>query len=152
EAADPSEFLDALRFDLASSEAYVFTPKGDVIALPAGSTPVDFAYAVHTEVGNRCIGAQVNSKIVPLESTLSNGDVVEVFTSNSETAGPSEDWLNFVKGPRARTKIKQHFKRERREEAIELGKEELTRAMRKRRMPMQRMLTHDNLTSIAKDL
>jgi guanosine-3',5'-bis(diphosphate) 3'-pyrophosphohydrolase len=152
EAADPSEFLDALRFDLASSEAYVFTPKGDVIALPAGSTPVDFAYAVHTEVGNRCIGAQVNGKIVPLESTLSNGDVVEVFTSNSENATPSEDWLGFVKSPRARTKIKQHFKRERREEAIELGKDELTRAMRKRRLPMQRMLTHDNLTSLAKDM
>jgi GTP pyrophosphokinase len=153
EAADPSEFLDALRFDLASSEAYVFTPKGDVIALPAGSTPVDFAYAVHTDVGHRCIGAQVNGKIVPLESTLSNGDVVEIFTSkNTDTAGPSEDWLNFVKSPRARTKIKQHFKRERREEAIEAGKDELTRAMRKRRLPMQRMLTHDNLTGIAKDL
>ncbi|WP_246497838.1 RelA/SpoT family protein [Natronoglycomyces albus] len=152
EAADPSEFLDALRFDLASSEAYVFTPKGDVIALPAGSTPVDFAYAVHTEIGHRCIGAQVNGKIVPLESTLSNGDVVEIFTSNSKDASPTEDWLTFVKSPRARTKIKQHFKKERREEAIEMGKELLTRAMRKRRLPMQRILTTDNLTSLAHDL
>ena len=99
EASDPSEFLDALRFDLSSQEVYVFTPKGDVIALPTGSTPVDFAYAVHTEVGHKCIGARVNGKLVPLESTLSNGDVIEIFTSKSDTAGPTQDWLGFVKSP-----------------------------------------------------
>src|ERR671918_2291 len=130
EASDPSEFLDALRFDLSSQEVYVFTPKGDVIPLPTGSTPVDFAYAVHTEVGHKCIGARVNGKLVPLESTLSNGDVIEIFTSKSATAGPTQDWLGFVKSPRARTKIRQFFNKERREEAIEIGKEAIVKAMR----------------------
>lgn len=152
EAADPSEFLDALRFDLSSQEVYVFTPKGDVIPLPTGSTPVDFAYAVHTEVGHKCIGARVNGKLVPLESALSNGDVIEIFTSKSETAGPTQDWLHFVKSPRARTKIRQYFNKERREEAIETGKEAIVKAMRKQGMPLQRMLTHDNLMVIARDL
>jgi guanosine-3',5'-bis(diphosphate) 3'-pyrophosphohydrolase len=152
EASDPSEFLDALRFDLSSQEVYVFTPKGDVIPLPTGSTPVDFAYAVHTEVGHKCIGARVNGKLVPLESTLSNGDVVEIFTSKSATAGPTQDWLGFVKSPRARTKIRQFFNKERREEAIEAGKEAIVKAMRKQGLPLQRMLTSDNLTTIARDL
>ena len=107
ETADPSEFLDSLRFEIAGSEVYVFTPKGDVIALPQGSTPVDFAYAVHTEVGHRTMGARVNGRLVPLDSALENGDVVDVFTSKSETAGPSRDWLGFVKSPRARNKIRQ---------------------------------------------
>ena len=97
ETEDPGEFLDALRFDLGPTEVFVFTPKGDVIALPLGATPVDFAYAVHTEVGHRCVGARVNGKLVPLESTLDNGDVVEVFTSKATSAGPSRDWLTFVK-------------------------------------------------------
>jgi guanosine-3',5'-bis(diphosphate) 3'-pyrophosphohydrolase len=152
EASDPSEFLDALRFDLSSQEVYVFTPKGDVVALPTGSTPVDFAYAVHTEVGHKCIGARVNGKLVPLESTLSNGDVIEIFTSKSETAGPTQDWLGFVKSPRARTKIRQYFNKERREEAIEAGKEAITKAMRKQGLPLQRMLTADTLMTIAREL
>ena len=152
EASDPSEFLDALRFDLSSQEVYVFTPKGDVVALPTGSTPVDFAYAVHTEVGHKCIGARVNGKLVPLESTLSNGDVIEIFTSKSENAGPTQDWLGFVKSPRARTKIKQHFNKERRDEAIEAGKEAITKAMRKQGLPLQRMLTADTLMTIAREL
>nr|WP_229789489.1 bifunctional (p)ppGpp synthetase/guanosine-3',5'-bis(diphosphate) 3'-pyrophosphohydrolase [Pilimelia terevasa] len=152
EASDPSEFLDALRFDLSSQEVYVFTPKGDVIPLPTGSTPVDFAYAVHTEVGHKCIGARVNGKLVPLESALSNGDVIEIFTSKSETAGPSQDWLGFVKSPRARTKIRQYFNKERREEAIEIGKESITKAMRKQGLPLQRLLTPDSLMAIARDL
>jgi len=152
EASDPSEFLDALRFDLSSQEVYVFTPKGDVIPLPTGSTPVDFAYAVHTEVGHKCIGARVNGKLVPLESALSNGDVIEIFTSKSETAGPTQDWLGFVKSPRARTKIRQYFNKERREEAIEIGKDALTKAMRKQGLPLQRLLTTDALMAIARDL
>lgn len=152
EASDPSEFLDALRFDLSSQEVYVFTPKGDVRALPVGSTPVDFAYAVHTDVGHRCIGARVNSKLVPLESVLSNGDVVEIFTSKSENAGPTQDWLGFVKSPRARTKIRQYFKKERRDEAIEQGKEALNRAMRREGLPLKRMLTAEGLISIAREL
>jgi len=149
ESADPGEFLDALRFEISSSEVYAFTPKGDVIALPQGSTPIDFAYAIHSEVGNRTIGARVNNRLVPLESVLANGDVVEVFTSKAENAGPSRDWLAFVASPRARNKIRHHFTRERREESIESGKESLARQMRKGGLPMQRLLTLEHLTAVA---
>ena len=123
ETEDPGEFLDALRFDIGTKQVFVFTPKGDVVALPLGATPIDFAYAVHTEVGHRCVGARVNGKLVPLESELSNGDVVEVLTSKAMDAGPSRDWLTFVKSGRARSKIKAWFSKERREEAIEQGKD-----------------------------
>ncbi len=152
EASDPEDFLDALRYDLHSTEVFVFTPKGDVIALPAESTPVDFAYAVHTEVGHRCIGARVNGRLVPLESQLDNGDVIEIFTSKAETAHPSQDWLQFVKSPRARNKIRQWFAKGRREDAVEAGKEALTRAMRKAGLPLQRLLGGDGLLAIVKEL
>jgi len=152
EAQEPEEFLDSLRFDLGASEVYVFTPKGDVVALPTESTPVDFAYAVHTEVGHRCIGARVNGKLVALESALDNGDTVEIFTSKAENAGPSRDWLAFVKSPRARTKIRQWFARERREDAIDAGKTSLSRAMRKASLPMQRLLGGEALLTIARDM
>jgi len=152
ETEDPDEFLDSLRYDLGSSEVFVFTPKGDVIALPAGATPVDFAYSVHTEVGHRCVGARVNSKLVSLESTLENGDVVEVFTTKAEGAGPSRDWLSFVASPRAKSKIKAWFSKERREEAVEKGKESIARAMRKEGLPLQRLMTNQALTAIAADL
>ncbi len=135
ETEDPGEFLESLRFDLSRNEVFVFTPKGDVIALPAGATPVDFAYAVHTEVGHRTIGARVNGRLVPLESTLDNGDLVEVFTSKAAGAGPSRDWLGFVKSPRARNKIRAWFSKERRDEAIEQGKDAIARAMRKQNLP-----------------
>mgnify|MGYP003288715646 CR=1 FL=1 len=118
--------LDSLRFEINRAEVYVFTPRGDVVALPAGSTPVDFAYSVHTEVGHTTIGARVNGRLVSLESKLENGDVVEVFTSKAPGAGPSRDWLDFVKSPRARNKIKQWFTKERRDEAVERGKDALT--------------------------
>ena len=152
EAADPGEFLDSLRFDLHSAEVFVFTPKGDVISLPAGATPVDFAYAVHTEVGHRCIGARVNGRLVPLESTLDNGDVVEIFTTKAETAHPSQDWLQFVKSPRARNKIRQWFAKERREDAVETGKDAIGRAMRKQGLPLQRLLGGDALLNLAKEM
>jgi guanosine-3',5'-bis(diphosphate) 3'-pyrophosphohydrolase len=152
ESQDPEEFLDSLRYDLGAGEVYVFTPKGDVIALPSGSTPVDFAYAVHTEVGHRCIGARVNGKLVALESALDNGDTVEVFSSKAENAGPSRDWLEFVKSPRARTKIRQWFARERREDAIDAGKTALSKAMRKASLPMQRLLGGDQLLTLAHDM
>lgn len=152
ETEDPGEFLDSLRYDLGSSEVYVFTPKGDVIALPMKSTPVDFAYTVHTEVGHRCVGARVNGKLVPLESELSNGDVVEIFTSKSEGAGPSRDWLGFVASPRARSKIKGWFGKERREEAIENGREAIAKSLRKEGLPLQRLLSAQSLTTIAADL
>jgi GTP pyrophosphokinase len=152
ETEDPGEFLDALRFDIGTKQVFVFTPKGDVIALPLGATPIDFAYAVHTEVGHRCVGARVNSKLVPLESTLSNGDVIEVLTSKAMEAGPSRDWLTFVKSGRARSKIKAWFSKERREEAIEHGKDALARQIRKQGLPLQRILSGGVLQAIAHDL
>jgi GTP pyrophosphokinase len=152
ETTDPDEFMDALRYDLGSAEVFAFTPKGDVIALPSGSSPVDFAYSVHTEVGHRCVGARVNGKLVPLESTLDNGDVVEVFTSKADGAGPSRDWLGFVASPRAKSKIKAWFSKERREEAIEQGKDSIVRAMRKEGLPLQRLMTNQALSMIAADL
>ncbi|WP_406830773.1 bifunctional (p)ppGpp synthetase/guanosine-3',5'-bis(diphosphate) 3'-pyrophosphohydrolase [Pedococcus sp. KACC 23699] len=152
ETADPGEFLDSLRFEINAREVYVFTPKGEVVALPAGATPVDFAYAVHTEVGHHCIGGRVNGRLVPLESTLENGDVVEVLTSKADGAGPSRDWLTFVKSPRARNKIKQWFSKERREEAIESGKDAIAKAMRKEGLPLQRLLTVETLTGLASEL
>jgi len=152
ETEDPGEFLDSLRFEINSSEVYVFTPRGEVIALPTGATPIDFAYSIHTEVGHRCIGARVNGRLVPLESTLDNGDVVEVFTSKAQNAGPSRDWLSFAKSTRARNKIKAFFTKERREEAIEHGKEALVRHMRREGLPLQRMLTHETLAVVASDM
>ncbi|MGX5657711.1 RelA/SpoT family protein [Geodermatophilus nigrescens] len=152
EAQEPGEFLETLRYDLGPQEVFVFTPKGDVVSLPGGATPVDFAYAVHTEVGHRCIGARVNGTLVSLDSTLNNGDVVEIFTSRSPTAGPSKDWLGFVGSSRARTKIRQWFTKERRDDAVEAGKEALTRAMRKAGLPLQRLLGGDALATLAKDL
>jgi GTP pyrophosphokinase len=152
ETEDPSEFLEALRFDLGSPEVFVFTPKGSVIALPGGSTPVDFAYSVHTDVGNRCAGAKVNGRLVPLETKLANGDVVEVVTNKSLTASPSRDWLNFVKSPRARSKIKAWFSKERREEAIDAGRESIARQMRKAGLPLQKIFAGHALLELAHDL
>ncbi|GAA1894944.1 GTP pyrophosphokinase [Streptomyces sodiiphilus] len=152
ETEDPGEFLESLRFDLSRNEVFVFTPKGDVIALPAGATPVDFAYAVHTEVGDRTIGAKVNGRLVPLESTLDNGDTVEIFTSKAEGAGPSRDWLGFVKSPRARNKIRAWFSRERRDEAIEQGKDSIARAIRKQNLPIQHVMTGDSLVTLAHEM
>ena len=152
ETADPGEFLDALRFEINAQEVYVFSPKGDVVALPAGSTTVDFAYAVHTEVGHRCIGGRVNGRLVPLESTLENGDVVEILTSRAASAAPSRDWMLFVKSPRARNKIRQWFSKERREEAVEQGKDEIAKVMRKQHLPLQRLMSHDLLLALAGEL
>ncbi|HET7388928.1 MAG TPA: bifunctional (p)ppGpp synthetase/guanosine-3',5'-bis(diphosphate) 3'-pyrophosphohydrolase [Nocardioidaceae bacterium] len=152
ETSDPGEFLESLRFEINSGEVYVFTPAGDVVALPTGSTPVDFAYAIHTEVGHRTIGARVNGRLVPLESVLDNGDVVEVFTSKAPNAGPSRDWLGFVKSPRARNKIRHWFTKERREEAIDQGKDQIARLLRKEGMPLKRVLTHESLSTVAAEM
>jgi len=152
ENKDVDEFLDALRYDLRTPEVFVFTPKGSVIALPFGSTPVDFAYAVHTEVGNKCVGAKVNGKLVSLEVPLSNGDTVEVLTNKSPQAAPSRDWLAFAKSQRARSKIKAWFTKERREEAIEAGKSSLARQMRKAGLPIQKILSGQALLELAHDL
>ena len=152
ETEDPSEFLEALRFDLGSPEVFVFTPKGSVVALPGGSTPVDFAFSVHTDVGLRCAGAKVNGRLVPLESKLANGDVVEIVTNKSDLAGPSRDWLNFVKSPRARSKIKAWFSKERREEAIDAGRESIARQMRKAGLPLQKIFAGHSLLELAHEL
>ena len=152
ETPDSNEFLGLLKEDLGAAEVYVFTPKGKIVSLPASATPVDFAYAVHTEVGHRTMGARVNGRLVPLDTKLENGDTVEVLTSKSDNAGPSRDWLSFVKSPKARNKIRQWFSKERRTEAIEEGRDELTRAMRKRNLPIGTLLTTQALVGVADEL
>ncbi|WP_370331700.1 bifunctional (p)ppGpp synthetase/guanosine-3',5'-bis(diphosphate) 3'-pyrophosphohydrolase [Mycolicibacterium hippocampi] len=152
EAADPGEFLESLRYDLAVQEIFVFTPKGDVVTLPAGSTPVDFAYAVHTEVGHRCIGARVNGRLVALERKLENGELVEIFTSKAPNAGPSRDWQMFVVSPRAKAKIRQWFAKERREEALEAGKDAIAREVRRGGLPLQRLMTGESMGALAREL
>lgn len=149
ETGDPEEFLDSLRYEISGDEVYVFTPKGEVVVLPRGATPVDFAYSVHTEVGNRTVGAKVNGRLVPLNTRLESGQTVEVVTSKSDKAAPSRDWLAFVASPRARSKIKAWFSRERKEEAVEAGKESIARAMRKQNLPLQRLMNHDSVLSVA---
>ncbi|OZG63371.1 (p)ppGpp synthetase [Bifidobacterium lemurum] len=152
ETPDSNEFLGSLKEDLGAAEVYVFTPKGKIVSLPADATPVDFAYSVHTEVGHRTMGARVNGRLVPLDTKLENGDTVEVLTSKSDAAGPSRDWLSFVKSPKARNKIRQWFSKERRSEAIEEGRDDLVRAMRKRNLPINTLLTTEALVGIADDL
>ena len=152
ETPDSNEFLGSLKEDLGAAEVYVFTPKGKIVSLPASATPVDFAYAVHTEVGHRTMGTRVNGRLVPLDTKLENGDTVEVLTSKSDNAGPSRDWLSFVKSPKARNKIRQWFSKERRTEAIEEGRDELTRAMRKRNLPIGTLLTTQALVGVADEL
>ncbi|MCL4553304.1 MAG: bifunctional (p)ppGpp synthetase/guanosine-3',5'-bis(diphosphate) 3'-pyrophosphohydrolase [Candidatus Marsarchaeota archaeon] len=152
ETPDPAEFLEFLRLDLELDEVYVFSPKGKVISLPAGATPIDFAYSIHTEVGHRCIGAKVNQRLVPLDSKLKSGDTVEIFTSKVQNAGPSRDWLKIVVTPRARNKIRQWFSRERREDAIESGKDELNKAMRKENLPVQKLSNSEPISHISEAL
>jgi guanosine-3',5'-bis(diphosphate) 3'-pyrophosphohydrolase len=149
ETTDPIEFLEALKLDLEEDEVYVFTPKGKVIALTANATPVDFAYTIHTEVGHRCTGAKVNGRLVPLDTRLNSADTVEIITSKAPTAGPSRDWLGMVASSRARTKIRQWFSRERREDAIELGREELIKELRREGLPVQKLASEHVLADLA---
>ncbi len=149
ETGDPEEFLDSLRYEIAGDEVYVFTPRGQVIVLPPGSTPVDFAYAVHTEVGHRTVGAKVNGRLVALSTKLESGDAVEIVTAQEGKGAPSQDWLKFVASSRAKSKIKQWFQRERREEAIDLGRSHIAKAMKKLNLPLQRLMTHDAVLSVA---
>ena len=151
ETEDSTDFLDSLRYEMHTSGVYTYTPRGDVIQLPANATPVDFAYAVHTEVGHTCIGSRVNGRLVALDSELSTGDVIEIFTSKSPAAGPSHDWLDFVKSPRARNKIRQWFSKERREEAVERGKDLIAKQLRRDGVP-NRVLRQANLEMVAHDL
>ena len=144
--------MQSLKTDLEQEEVFVFTPKGRVVTLPLGSTTVDFAYAVHTEVGHTCVGAKVNGRLVSLDHQLTSGDTCEIFTSKVETAGPSQDWLAFVKSPRARNKIRQWFSRERRADMVENGREELTDAFRREGLPVQRMWNSEQLKAVIGDL
>ncbi len=150
ELKDPTEFMKTLKIDLFQDEVFVFTPKGKVLSLPSGSTPIDFAYSIHTEVGHHCVGARVNGKMVPLAYRLQNGDIVDIMTSKTSN-GPSQDWMNIVETPRARNKIRQWFSRERREDEIQEGKEELDRAMRKRGIPFQRKEVSRVLAQVAEE-
>ena len=150
--ADPREFMEGLKIDLYGGQVFCFTPKGDVMNLPAGATPVDFAYAIHTEVGHRTIGAKVNGKLVPLDYELRTGDTVDILTSKAQGEGPSQDWLRWVKTPRARNKIRQWFSRERREDALEDGREQLQRLMRKQNVPLKRLATEDALEQLAEEM
>lgn len=152
EAADPNEFLDSLRYDLTAKQIFAFTPKGDVINLPAGSTPVDFAYTVHTEVGHRCIGAKVNGKLVALESELKSGDRVEIFTSKDQNASPSRDWQKFVVSPRAKAKIRQWFAKEMREEHLEAGRDALAAEIQRGGLPLHRLFTAQSMKTVATQL
>jgi GTP pyrophosphokinase len=152
ETADPKEFMEALKLDLYADRVFAFTPKGDVIDLPLGATPLDFAYAIHTEVGHRCMGAKVNGKLVPLDYKLQTGDAVEVLTTKARDAGPSRDWLQVVATPRARNKIKQWFSRERREDAMETGRDMLQRELRRQGLPLKRLTTEDTMAAVASEL
>jgi len=148
---DAREFMESLKIDLFSDEVYVFTPKGDVIDLPAGSCPIDFAYRIHTDIGNRCVGAKVNGKIVPLDYKLKNGDIVEIITS-AHSNGPSRDWLQFVKSTQAKNKIRQWFKRERREENINRGKEMLEKEAKRQGYDIYQLINQDFMDKLLKRL
>ncbi|MGL5694165.1 MAG: RelA/SpoT family protein [Peptostreptococcaceae bacterium] len=146
---DPHEFLDALKEDVFNSQVYVFTPKGDVIEMPAEATPIDFAYRVHTNVGNKCVGAKIDGRIVPIDYKLQNGNIIEILTS-SNSNGPSRDWLNIVKTPNAKSRIRQWFKKERREENIERGNEVLEREFKKHGIPLRDSAIEKYMIQIAK--
>ncbi len=148
DTTDPEEFLDELKLDLYQDEVFVLTPAGDVKTLPRDATAVDFAYAVHTEVGHRCVGARVNGRLLPLSTRLESGDIVEVLTSKSREAGPSRDWLNFVRTSRARAKIKQWFLKERREQALAEGRDEVMGLLRKEGLG----LGHNEREALLKDI
>ena len=152
EISDPAQFMESLKTDLDQDEIYVFTPKGRVISLPVGSTSVDFAYAVHTEVGHACIGAKVNGRLVGLDHVMQSGDSCEVFTSKVETAGPSQDWLGFVASPRARNKIRQWFSRERRIDMIEQGRDELQDEFRRESLPAQQVWKSEQLEHVVAEM
>lgn len=141
EVSDPRQFLEILKTDLEQDELFVFTPKGRVITLPVLSTPVDFAYAVHTEVGHSCMGARVNGRLVPLDYKLASGDTCEILVSQGETSEPTEDWLEFVVSPKARSKIKQWLTRERHEDLVENGRDELVERLRQAGLPAQKILS-----------
>lgn len=150
EVKDPKEFMETLRIDLMENEVYIFTPKGKVLSFPRGATPLDFAYMVHTDVGNTCVGARINGRIVPLSYELDSGDTVEIMTSKS-SSGPSRDWFNLVKTNRAKNKIRQYFARIERQEHLEIGRDALQKAVRKQGLAMKKALADELLGEIARE-
>jgi len=152
ETSDPSQFMANLKTDLEQDEVFIFTPKGRVITLPVGATAIDFAYAIHTEVGHSCIGARVNGRLIPLDSELTSGDSVEIFTSKVPGVGPSQDWLKSVATHRAGNKIRSWYSKERREDAIETGTDELTKALRREGLPVQKIQASGVLDEVAEAL
>ena len=152
ETSDAVEFLSNLKTDLDHDEVQVFTPKGDVVSLPMGAIPIDFAYSIHTEVGHACIGARVNGQLVPLDRELRPGDMVEIFTSKVADKGPSRDWLGLVASHRARNKIRQWFAQARREDAIKAGRDAVAAALRRERLPVTKILSGDELVQAAQDM
>jgi guanosine-3',5'-bis(diphosphate) 3'-pyrophosphohydrolase len=149
EVSEPGDYLESLRIDLYQDEVFVFTPKGEVLGLPARSTPIDFAYAVHTEVGHRCIGARVNGRLVSLDHQLDNGDTVEIMTSRAEDAGPSRDWLRMAVSSRARSKIRAHFNKERREDTFVRGRDAVQRGLRRKGIGYARVMASGELAEVA---
>ena len=152
ETDDPQQFMQTLKGDLEQDEVFVFTPKGAVVTLPTGATPVDFAYAIHTEVGHRCVGARSNGRLIPLDALLTSGDTVEIVTSKVEGAGPTQDWLEFATTPRAREKIRQRFSRERRVDAIDGGRDDLVVELRREGLPVQKIMGSQLLAEIAQEM
>ncbi len=152
DAKSPAEFLESLKLDLYQDAVYVFTPKGDVIELPKGATPVDFAYAIHTEVGHRCVGARVDGKLVSLATPLNSGSTVEIFTTKDAFAGPSRDWLRFVRTSRARSKIRQYFAKEERGDAIESGRAKVLELLKKRSISEWKAVPSEVVASVQKEL
>ena len=151
EVSDPEEFMESLKIDLFANKVFVFSPRGDVLELPAGSCPLDFAYKVHSQIGNKCVGAKVNSRMVPIDYKLKTGDIVEIITSGNSN-GPSRDWLNIVKSSGAKTKIRQWFKKEKREENIEKGRELLEKETKKLGYPINDFLKQKYISAATKTL
>jgi len=147
---DPKEFMESVRMDLFPNEVYVFTPRGEVKEFPKGATPIDFAYSIHSEVGEKCMGARVNGKMVPLRTELNNGDIVEIITSGRQH--PSKDWLDFVKTPKAKTKIRQWIKRQERDQSINLGRELLEKGIEQSHLKLPNIMKSEEVLAVAKDL